>query len=161
MTSTALFRKTYPTAEAAAAAAAHHCWLADLVTDLRPAPLIRRSGSHLDFAHVPGPHVQPDDLPRVAKLIAELDVADRGTDDRWGRLGVRPAGGGVRACGQRRTARRPPASAWAAAIPSQPTPTRGGIGPRPSHIGRSSAATAATSAVAASAAPRTLAFSRR
>lgn len=66
--------KTYPSVQAAAKAAAHYDWISD-TGQLSLPDLLLRDGPRLAFAHVPGRHVEPADLPDVARALALFHAA--------------------------------------------------------------------------------------
>lgn len=79
-----VFVKTYPSAQAAEQARAHHAWLARLGT---PVPrLLRRQGAALRFETIAGHHVGPDDLPAAAVVLAEAHAAGHRTELHRARL---------------------------------------------------------------------------
>ncbi|MFI7243368.1 phosphotransferase [Streptomyces qinglanensis] len=67
------FTKHYRTADATCRAQAHHSWLDQLGLPV-PALLARHPRS-LEFHHVPGRHVTPNDVPATARLLGAAHAA--------------------------------------------------------------------------------------
>jgi len=68
-----VFTKHYADPHRAGAAAAHHRWLTGLGA---PTPrLLAVRGRRVDFEHITGHHVRPDDVPAVAELLGQLHAA--------------------------------------------------------------------------------------
>lgn len=71
---TRTWTKSYANPAKASAAAAHYDWLRD-VGQVSVPDLMSRDGHELVFAHVPGRHATPADLPYLASALARFHTA--------------------------------------------------------------------------------------